>query len=190
MLIARLSLSEQAHKRDGFSAVFWPGWEWWLGRREPDPKASKIGGKKPVRDGRRASISRISTVSGFLRGFFFFFKLENNCFTMLFWFLLPNNVNQPCVYLHSLLLSLPSSLIPASRSSRSTVLCSLSSTAASHSLSSLHLVVYKCQTNVPIHLQPPLPTVYPHIHSLRLHLYCCPGSRFTFGIFLDSPYID
>ena len=122
--------------------------------------------------------------------FFFFFKLENNCFTMLCWFLLPNNVNQPCVYLHSLLLSLPSSLIPASRSSRSTVLCSLSSTAASHSLSSLHLVVCKCQTNVPIHLQPPLPTVYPHIHSLRLHLYCCPGSRFTFGIFLDSPYID
>ena len=71
MLIAGLSLSEQAHKRDGFSAVFWPGWEWWLGRRELDPKASRIGGKKPVRDGRRESISRISTEFQVFSEFFF-----------------------------------------------------------------------------------------------------------------------
>ena len=74
MLIAGLSLSEPAHKRDGFSAVFWPGWEWWLGRREPDPKASRIGGKKPVRDGRRASISRISTEFQVFSEFVFFFN--------------------------------------------------------------------------------------------------------------------
>ena len=83
---------------------------------------------------------------------------------------MPNNVNQPCVYIHSLPLSLPSSLIPASRSSRSTALCSLSSTAASHLLCSLHLTVCKCQTNVPIHLSLPFPLC---IHTSIL--YVCLG---------------
>ena len=37
----------------------------------------------------------------------FYFYLEDNCFTVLYWFLLYNNLNQPYVYIHSSLLSFP-----------------------------------------------------------------------------------
>ena len=71
VIVAELYLSEQAHKRDGFSAVFWPGWEGQVGRWEPDSTALRMGGEKTFRDGWRESISRnLHRVSGFLRVWF------------------------------------------------------------------------------------------------------------------------
>ena len=53
--------------------------------------------------------------------FHFFFKLEDNCFTMLCWFLLYNNVNQLYVYICPLPLNPPSLQPPnPSKSSQST----------------------------------------------------------------------
>ena len=47
-----------------------------------------------------------------LRGFFFFFKLENNCFTILCWFLPYNISNQPELCIYPLPLEHPSASIP------------------------------------------------------------------------------
>ena len=68
------------------------------------------------------------------RNSFLFFLLEYNCFTMLCWFLLYNEVNQLCIYIH---ISPPSwdpfsTPIPPSRSSQSTKLSSLCFIACSH----------------------------------------------------------
>ena len=72
----------------------------------------------------------------------FFFKLEDNCFTVLCWILPHNNANQrKYTYIPSLL-SLPST--PSSHPSRlsqSTGLSSPCYTAASHQLSILHMIV-------------------------------------------------
>ena len=64
----------------------------------------------------------------------FFFLLEDNWFTMLWWFLLYNKVNQLWVYIGPFPLELPSHHSPShpSRSSQSTELGSLSYIAASH----------------------------------------------------------
>lgn len=68
VIVAELYLSEQAQKRDGFSAVFWPGWEWQVERWEPGSTASRMGGEKTSRDGWQESISgNFHRVSGFLR---------------------------------------------------------------------------------------------------------------------------
>ena len=76
-----------------------------------------------------------------------FFKLVDNCVTMLCWSLLYNNVSQPLVYRYFLPLELPSQTPPyhhstQSRLSQSTGLSSLCYTAASHWLSILYTVVY------------------------------------------------
>ena len=76
-----------------------------------------------------------------------YFKLEDNCFTMLCWFLLFDKVNQLYLY------TWPPSLEPPShpwRPSRSTRLSSLCYAAACHQLSILHMYIqgykgYTCQ---------------------------------------------
>ena len=78
---------------------------------------------------------------------FSFFKLVDNCFTMLCWSLLYNNMNQPLVYRYFLPLELPSQT-PAhfhptqSRLSQTTGLRFLCYIAASHWLSILYTVEY------------------------------------------------
>ena len=80
--------------------------------------------------------------------FFFFLTslLEYNCFTLLCWLLLYNEVNQLYVYIYPHIPSLfrlsPMLPITSSRWSQSTELISLCYAAASHQLSILRLVVY------------------------------------------------
>ena len=96
------------------------------------------------------------------------FLLENNCFTLLCWFLQFINMNQPQVYMSapswtSLPLPTPSHL---SRLSPSTVLSSLHHTANSHWLPILHTVMY-VSTTLPI--CPFLP--FPHwVHKSVLYV--------------------
>ena len=96
---------------------------------------------------------------------------------MLYWFLQYNNMNHNTIYIYiPYLLSLPSppllSLPPChpSRSSQSTRLGILCYTAASHQLSILHVVVYKCQRYFLNSSHPLPPPLSPQVHSLRLHL--------------------
>ena len=70
----------------------------------------------------------------------FFFYLEDNCFTMLCWFLPFNNVSQPQVYTCPLPLEPPSH---PSRLSQSTRLSSLCYTTTSHLLSSLPVRIHR-----------------------------------------------
>ena len=129
---------------------------------------------------------------------FFFLKislLEYNFFTMFVSFCCTTNkVNQLYVYIYPHIpisppscISLPHSLshplIHPSRWSQSTELIFLCYAAASHQLSILHLVVYKCQCySLTLSQLPPLPPC-PQVHSLRLHLYCCPATRFISTVF-------
>ena len=79
---------------------------------------------------------------------YFFFKLKDNCFTMLCWFLLYINEDQPSLYMYiPSFLSLSPSILPShlSRSLQSTRLGSLCYTSASHQLSILHMIVHMCQ---------------------------------------------
>ena len=73
-------------------------------------------------------------------------------------------------------LSLPPSLSHTSRWSQSTELISLCYAAASHQLSSLHLVT-RYMSMLLSHFVPayPSPSPCPQVHSLRLHLYSCPA---------------
>ena len=77
--------------------------------------------------------------------------------------------------------------IPLLESSQSTKMSFLRSTAASHELSVLHMVVYlsQCYSRSPIL---PFPALCPHVHPLCLCLYSCPGNRFICTTFLDSTY--
>ena len=78
--------------------------------------------------------------------------------------------------------SLPSSLSHPSRSSQSTKLISLCYAAASHQPTILHSVVYICWCHS--HLAPASPSpLCPQVHSLCLHLYSCPATRFISVIF-------
>ena len=90
--------------------------------------------------------------------------------------------------------SLPSSLSHPSRSSQSTELISLCCAAASHQPTIFHSVVYICQCCS--HFAPGSPShPCPQVHSLCLHLYSWPATRFISTIwvfktfFLDSIYM-
>ena len=105
-----------------------------------------------------------------------FFWLEDNCFTILYWFLPYSNMNQPQIYMYSLspeppLISLP---IHPSVLSHSTGLSSLCHTVKSHLVSLLHMAFYMfpCSSlNSSHHLLLPL---CPQVCFLCLHLHCCP----------------
>ena len=76
--------------------------------------------------------------------FAFFIRLEDNCFTILYWFLPYVDMNQPQMYIRPLLPEPRSHLSPfyPSRLSQSTRLSSLCHRANSHLSSSLHMVIY------------------------------------------------
>ena len=105
---------------------------------------------------------------------------------MLCWFLLYNNMNQLYVYIYPLPLEPPSHPPTShpSRISQSTKLSSLCCIAASHQLSTLHMVVYICQCYSLNSSHSPFPAVSTS-PSLLLHLYSCPANRFICTIFLD-----
>ena len=112
----------------------------------------------------------------FLKNPPFFFWLEDNCFTILYWFLPYSNMNQPQIYMYSLspeppLISLP---IHPSVLSHSTGLSSLCHAVKSHLVSLLHMAFYMfpCSSlNSSHHLLLPL---CPQVCFLCLHLHCCP----------------
>ena len=119
--------------------------------------------------------------------------LEYNCFTILCQSLSYNKVNQPHAHIHphipsplSLPLTLPSHL---SRPSQSTELISLCLAAASHQ----HLVVNMCLSLCPSFRALPRCAPCPQVHSLYLHLYSCPATRFistiSFSFFFQMQYI-
>ena len=78
---------------------------------------------------------------------------------------------------------------PPSRSSQTTKLSSLCNTAASHWLSTLHMVVYICQCYSLSFSRPLIPHLCSHVGSLHLYLYSYPAKRFISTIFLDSIYM-
>ena len=70
-----------------------------------------------------------------------------------------------------------------SRLSQDARLCSLCHVAASHQLSVLHMIEYICQCYFFNWSFPLLPSLYPHVCSLRLHLHFLPASLFISNIF-------
>ena len=110
---------------------------------------------------------------------------------MLCQFLLYNKVNQLYVYTYPLIPSLwhlpPTSLSHHSRLSQSTepVLCGCFPLAIHFAFSSVYM-------SMPLsHFVPAYPSPSPchQVHSLCLHLYSCPATRFFSTIFLDSIYL-
>ena len=107
---------------------------------------------------------------------YFVLLLEYSCFTMLYQSLLYNKVNQLYVYIYLIPLAPPFHLLHRSRSSQSTRLSSLCSTAASHQLYILHMAVYIYVSAAPPILSTlPFP-LYVLVHSLCLCLYSCPAN--------------
>ena len=83
----------------------------------------------------------------------------------------------------------PASLSDPPRLSQSTGLSSLSHTANSHWLSTLHMIVYMFPCyflHLSYTLLPPDPHPCPQVCSLCLCLHCCPAGRFISTVFLDS----
>ena len=110
--------------------------------------------------------------------------MEENCFTILCWFLPYNNTNWPQLYIYPLLLEPPSTR-PShpSRSLQSIRLGSLCYLAASHQPSALHMIVFICQHYFLHKSCCLLPQLYPHVHSLHLCLHSFPADRFISTIF-------
>lgn len=105
----------------------------------------------------------------------FIFQLEENCFTILCWFLPYNNTNRPQLYIYPLLLEPPSTrLSHPFRSLQSIRLGSLCYLAASHQPSALHMIVFICQCYFLHKSCCLLPQLYPHVHSLHLCLHSFP----------------
>ena len=116
-----------------------------------------------------------------------YFLLEDNCFTILCWFLPHINVNQPWYTYVSTLVNLPPTSHPShlSRLSQST---RFELPANSYWLSILHMIMHKFQC-YSINLYPPLLPLCPQACPPCLHLICCPANRFIGPIFLDSIYM-
>ena len=126
----------------------------------------------------------------------FFFNrslLGYNCFTILCQFLLYNKVNQPyayiCPHIPSLLSLPPIFPIPplqviAKYRADLPVLCCCFPLANYFTFGSVYV---DATLTLP---QLPPPTPCPQVHSLHLHLYFCPATRFisTF-FFFQIPYI-
>ena len=116
------------------------------------------------------------------------FLLEDNCFTVLFWFLSYSNVNQSQGYTYPPPLEPPSHLPPHLTSlacHRAPGLSFLCHIANSHWLSILYTVMYMfpCYSLNLSRLL--LPSLCPEVCSLCLCLLCCPANRFISTIFLD-----
>ena len=115
---------------------------------------------------------------------YLFLNLEDNCFTILGWFLPYINMNQPQVYTCPLSLERPSHLPPYSNSSRlsqSSGLSFLSHTANSHWLSVSHMIEYMFLWYSLNSSHPLPPTLCPQVCSLYLHLHCLSISFFQPG---------
>ena len=133
----------------------------------------------------------------FAFGFLFIcFLLQYNCFTLLCYFLLYNEVYQPYAYTYiPSLLDLPPTQAlhfahpRSSQSAKLRCLCytwqQLSSYLWTYGAS---LVAWMVLSQFfPPSPSPSLPC--PHIHSLHLHLCSYPANRFICTIFLDSIYM-
>ena len=135
-------------------------------------------------------------VSTKLGAAFLFFQLEDNCFTILHWFLPYINRNQPSVYICPLPLESPSHLPPHSIPRLS--LSTKSELPTLYNKFPLEIYViygkytFQCYSfNVSL---PPLPhcahkSTCVHIQNICLHLHCCPANRFISIIFLVSIYM-
>ena len=122
---------------------------------------------------------------------------EGHLFFFSFWKLLSNIVLVSAIHQHESVpgihMSAPSWMpLPSptpsrpSRLSQGIRLTSPGHTANSHMLSILHTVVcmfphYSLSSSHPL-----LPLLWPQVHSLCLHLHCCPADRFLNTIFPDS----
>ena len=107
--------------------------------------------------------------------FYYFFKLEYSCFSLLCQLLLYDKVNQPYIYVYPLFFGLPSHLGHHKAPSRH--LCA----TGSRQLSTLQMAVQYSNVN-------PTPT-FPlciHVCSLRLHTYFCFANKIIFTTFVDS----
>ena len=91
--------------------------------------------------------------------------------------MLYNKVNQLYEHIYPFPLKPPYPHPTFSKSSQSSMLSSMCYTAASHWLSILHIVVYTCQSTLPIHPTLPYPTVS-----------TCPFTMFT-SVFLPCKQI-
>ena len=115
------------------------------------------------------------------------FKLEYNCFTMLYQFLLYNKVNQLYVCIQPFPIVSPSHPSPLSHPlshqehrAKLPVLCREFPLA-----SCLSQVENVCQCQSLEFVPPSTSPPYPRVHSLCLHLYSCPANRFISTILLN-----
>ena len=120
--------------------------------------------------------------------YFLPFLSEDNCFTILYWFLPYVDMNQPQMYIRPLPPEPRSHLSPfyRSRLSQSTRLSSLCHRANSHLLSSLHMVIYMfpcCFLNLSNIFFPRY--VHKSIHFVWVSTVVL-QIRFISAIFLDS----
>ena len=113
--------------------------------------------------------------------------MEDNGFTLLCWFLLCINVNQPWMYICLLLLEPPILCRPSRLSEHWVELPESHSKfplAICFTYNKVHISMLLSQY-VPPSLSPTVSTVC----SLCLHLYWCPTNGFISTIFLDSMYL-
>ena len=109
---------------------------------------------------------------------------------MLSCFLLYNNVNESYVYIYPSFLSFPTTPPTPPLQVITEHRAELPVSHSSFPLASyFHMAVYICQSYSHNLSHLLLPLLCPQISSLHLHLYSCPGTKFTCTIFLDSTYM-
>ena len=123
--------------------------------------------------------------------------LEYNCFTMVCQFLVYNKVNQLYIYIYtqiSSLLRLPPTLpipplqVVTKHQADLPVLCGCFPLAIYFTFGSVYMSM-PLSHFIPVY---PSHSPCPQVHSLCLHLYSCPNSRFFrsfFFFFFQIPYI-
>ena len=96
--------------------------------------------------------------------------------------------SKSAIWIHIYICIYPFPLGSPSHPSRSSQRAELSALYIRFLLSTLNIVLYICQSQLPNCSNSLLPTPCPHIHSLCLHLYSCPANKLICTIFLDSTY--
>ena len=121
---------------------------------------------------------------------FFVLKLEYSCCTMLYYFLLYNEVNQLYVYIYLLPLGPPSHSIPQPN-------CLGHHRAASWAPWAIQQLPTRClaytqkciYVSAVLSVHRLLSCLCPWVCSLHRHLCSCPRNKFVCTIFLDSTYM-
>ena len=118
-----------------------------------------------------------------------FFKLEDNCFTMLYWLCcktvwISHNHIHICHHPSLSLPPFPNPTPPGHHRAPDWASCVI--TTISYQLFVVHMVVYICQCHFLSSSYLILPSLYPQFHSPHLHLHSFLANNSISTIFLDS----